>query len=195
MLDFSPVRNGEMTINELAADLSIDDLRRLTNEMVDKMMALMAECLDADVSFEPVDPEAFDEYAEDASEVELAWTLGHVIVHTTASAEESAFLAAEMARGVEHHGRSRRELPWNTVTTIEQCRHRLNESRRMRLASLEMWPDRPHLEVAYVPWPAAGRVNAKGRFVLGLKHDDDHLAQIADIVRQARVARGLKGNR
>ena len=38
MLDFSPVRNGEMTINELAADLSIDDLRRLTNEMVDKMI-------------------------------------------------------------------------------------------------------------------------------------------------------------
>jgi hypothetical protein len=33
-------------------------------------------------------------------------------------------------------------------------------------------------------------VNAVIRFVYGLKHDDDHLGQIADIVRQAKVARG-----
>jgi len=37
MLDFSPVRKGEMTINELAADSSIDDLGRQNNEMIDKM--------------------------------------------------------------------------------------------------------------------------------------------------------------
>ena len=38
------------------------------------------------------------------------------------------------------------ELPWQTVTTMAQCLHRLQESRRMRLASLEMWPDNPFWE-------------------------------------------------
>jgi hypothetical protein len=32
-------------------------------------------------------------------------------------------------------------------------------------------------------------MNAVGRFMLGLKHDDEHLAQIAEIVRQAKAAR------
>ena len=35
----------------------------------------------------------------------------------------------------------------------------------------------------------AGEVNAVGRFVPGLKHDADHLAQIAEVARQARTAR------
>jgi hypothetical protein len=107
----------------------------------------------------------------------LPGRLGHVIVHTTASAEESAALAAEMARGVEFHGRSRSEIPWRDVTTIAQCRHRLEESRRMRLASLDMWPDEPYLDNRHQPWPGAGRLDAYGRFVLGLLHDDDHLGK------------------
>lgn len=189
MLDFTPVRDGEKSIGELAADLTIDDLRRLTNDMVDRMLSVIADGVDADVIFLPDDPEAYDAFATDAAEVEMAWTLGHVIAHTTASAEESAALAAEMARGIENHGRSRSEVSWDTITTVEQCRRRLEESRRMRLASLDMWPGSPHLDITYVPWPAAGPVNAAGRFILGLMHDDDHLGQIAEIVRQARAAR------
>jgi hypothetical protein len=111
-----------------------------------------------------------------------------VIVHTTASAEEAAFLAAEMARGVQPHGRSRYETPWEMVTTIAQCRQRLQESRRMRLASLEMWPDEPHLENVYEAWPGGPPVNVLGRFVLGLRHDSDHLDHIAKIVHQAQTA-------
>ena len=61
----------------------------------------------------------------------------------------------------------------------------------MRLASLEMWPDQPYLENEYVPWPKLGEINAVGRFVLGLRHDWDHLGQIEDIVRQAKAARSL----
>jgi hypothetical protein len=124
-------------------------------------------------------------FAADVAEAKIAWTLGHVIVHTTASSEESAFLAAELARGVEPHGRSRFETPWRTVTTIEQCRRRLEESRRMRLATLDVWPDQPHLDVFYQYAPDRPSYNAFGRFVLGLRHDDDHLGQIAEIVRQA----------
>lgn len=189
MLDFMPVREKRMTIAELCADLKVDDLRTLTNEMIDAMLALIAECTDEDVVFQPIDPKADDPFAVTAEEANAAWTLAHVIVHTTASAEESAFLAAEMARGVPNHSRSRYEVPWQSVTTIDQCRHRLEESRRMRLASLEMWPDSPHLDICYTPWRGAGEVNCVGRFVLGLFHDDDHLGQIAEIVRQAQQAR------
>jgi hypothetical protein len=80
-------------------------------------------------------------------------------------------------------------VPWETITTINQCRERLEESRRMRLASLDMWPDAPHLDNQYLPWPRAGEVNPVGRFILGLWHDDDHLAQIESVVQQAKAAR------
>jgi hypothetical protein len=33
-------------------------------------------------------------------------------------------------------------------------------------------------------------VNAIGRFVLGLMHEESHLGQIGEIVRQARAVRG-----
>ncbi len=191
MLDFTPLHAKQMTLRELAAPLTLADLRGLTNEMVDEMLALIAPCADADVVFMPVDPEANDTFAADETEKDVAWTLGHVIVHTTASAEESAFLAAEMARGVLPHGRSRYETPWQTVSTIAQCRARLEESRRMRLASLDLWPDRPILDNTYEPWPGAGDIDAVGRFILGLAHDTDHLGQIADIVRQAQTARAV----
>lgn len=189
MLNFEAVYEEKITLAELVADLTRDDLNDLTNEMVNTMLALIADCLNTDVTFAPVDPDAHDPFAERPENVNLAWTLGHVIVHTTASAEESAALAAELARGVEFHGRSRYETDWETVTTIAQCRQRLEESRRMRLASLEMWPDEPHLDNVYEPWTGAPQVNAIGRFVYGLMHDDSHIGQIAEIVRQAQAAR------
>lgn len=189
MLDFRPVREKEMTVSELVAGLTRDDLAALTDEMIDAVLGLIEGCVDADVVFEPEDPQAHDPYAERAEDVHLAWNLGHVIVHITASSEEAAALAAELARGVEFHGRSRYETPWQEMTTIEACRQRLAESRRMRLASLEMWPDEPNLENEYQAWEKGPTVNAVGRFVLGLMHADSHLEQIAEIVRRAAAAR------
>ena len=159
--------------------------------MVDTMLDLITDCTDADVVFVPQDPQADDPFAEDEADYYLAWTLGHVIVHTTASAEESAFLAAELARGVEFHGRSRWEVPWQQALTIEFCRQRLEESRRMRLASLEMWPDQPDLGNTYLSKWSGENVNAIYRFVGGLKHDDSHLEQIGKIARQAKDSRVL----
>jgi hypothetical protein len=185
MLDFTPVRNKELSMSRLVAGLTPDDLQRLTNEMVDTVLDLIQDCVDADVTFVPEDPEAYDPYAADEADVHLAWTLGHVIVHITASAEESAAIAAELARGVEFHGRSRSEVPWQTIATIAQCHQRLEESRRMRLASLDMWPDRPDLDNTYESF-GGEPINAIARFVWGLKHDDDHLGQVAKIVRQAK---------
>ena len=190
MLDLTPVRNKEMSYAELVADLTVTDLRDLTNEMIDYQLNLLATCTDADVVFVPVDPNADDPYAAEDADKDIAWTLGHLIVHVTASSEESAALAAEMARGVERDGRSRSEIPWETVTTVAQCRQRLEESRRMRLASLDMWPDEPYLDNTVTPWAAIGEIDAYGRFVLGLAHDQGHLAQIEDVIAQAKAARG-----
>jgi hypothetical protein len=191
MLNFQALRNKEISLSDFLAGLTLtrDDLRNLTNEMIDNMLGLIASCEDADVTFEPDDPKKHDQYAARPEDADLAWTLGHVIVHATASSEESAALAAEMARGVAHHGRSRSEVPWEQVKTIAACRDRLEESRRMRLASLEMWPTQAHLETEYEAWPNGPHIKTIGRFVFGLMHDDDHLGQISEIVRQARAAR------
>lgn len=190
MLNFQAVRDMEITFAELITDLRRDDLHDLTNEMVDTMLGLIADCVDADVIFEPFDPEAYDPFAATSEEVDLSWNLGHLVVHTTASAEEAAAVAAELARGVDYHGRSRYEVPWEEMKTIEGCRQRLEESRRMRVGSLAMWPDKAHLENEYQVWSDRPAVNAIGRFVLGLMHDESHLGQIEEIVRQAKVARG-----
>ena len=190
MLSFDDVDRNPRALEEFSRTLTPNDLRRLTNGMIDEILHLISECQDADVIFEPSDPDAEDTYAATPEEVSMPWTLGHVVVHATASSEESAALAAEHARGVLHHGRSRYEVPWREVKTIQECRARLEESRRMRLASLDMWPDKPHLEnvSAFIPqWP---ELNAVSRFLVGLMHDQEHLGQIADIVGQARRARG-----
>ncbi len=185
MLDFTPVRQRTQTLSQLCENLTLRDLHRLTGEMVDAMLETIAGADDDAVTFQPVDPAASDPYAADKAEADLPWTLGHVVAHTTASAEESAFLAAELARGVPNHGRSRAETPWRTMTTVQGCRDRLEESRRMRLASLQLWPDRPCMDLSYEPWPGAGPFNAVTRFVAGLWHDSDHLGQLREIARQA----------
>src|SRR5687768_13604887 len=169
MLDFQPVREKKMTLQDLVKNLTKDDLRRELNEMYDEVSRLIANCTDADVTFEPVDEKAADPYAV-AGEETIAWTLGHVIVHLTASMEESASIAAELARGVTYHGRSRSEIPWRDATTIEFCRARLEESRRICLASLDMWPDLPHMENTYSPAEGAVPHTAISRFASGLRH-------------------------
>ena len=184
MLDFQPVREKKITLQDLVRDLTKDDLRRELNAMYDEVLRLIADCTDSNVIFEPVDKKANDPYSVKGEE-SIAWTLGHVIVHLTASMEESASIAAELARGVTYHGRSRWEIPWREATTISQCRARLEESRRMCLASLEMWPQAPHMENTYSPAEGALPHTCVSRFASGLRHASDHLGQIADIVHQA----------
>lgn len=184
MIDFQPVREKKITLQDLVKDLTKDDLRRELNEMYDEVSRLIADCTDADVTFEPTDEKADDPYSVTGEE-SIAWTLGHVIVHLTASMEEAASIASELARGVTYHGRSRWEIPWRDATTISQCHDRLEESRRMCLASLEMWPEPPHMENTYSPSEGAMPHTCVSRFASGLRHASDHLGQIADIVRQA----------
>jgi len=188
MINLAYLTERKVTFAKLVAELTSADLCALTNQMIDRQLALIAGCDDAAVIFVPDDPQADDPYAAEPTEAKLAWTLGHVIVHVTATSEETAFIAAEMARGVVREGRSRYETPWETVTTIAQCRARLEESRRLRLATLDVWPNPPHLDVTIPYRRLPEPVNPIGRFVMGLLHDADHLGQIEDIVRQTQTA-------
>ncbi|WP_236038539.1 DinB family protein [Ktedonobacter robiniae] len=184
MLDFSSVKNGSKTFAELAASLTKADLYRLTDEMVDTMQEIIADAVDADVVFVPDDPQANDAFGK-PEEVHLPWTLGHIIVHTTASSEEAAALALVLARGLLIEGRSRYEVYWKTVTSVAQIRQRLEESRRMCKAMLNAWPDEPHLDVTFTH-SRVGELNAIGRFLFGLSHNTDHLGQLREIMRQSR---------
>lgn len=187
MIDLGPVFRKETTLKALCSNMTIDDLRTQTNQMIDAYLEIIADCADADVVFEPEDPAAQDDAATSDDETNIAWTLGHVIVHTTAGSEEGAFTAAELARGVEYHGRSRYEVPWQTVTTIKQVKDRLEESRRMRLATLDTWPDEPHLENTVELGFLGEAANCFGRFMVGMGHESSHIEQTKEIVRQAKA--------
>jgi hypothetical protein len=189
VIDFEPYRRREKTLQELAEGLGKDDLARLTDEMCDRQLDLIRPAEDPDVTFVPEDPGAEDPFAAREDEEHIAWTLGHVIVHATASSEEAAAHALTLARGLEVQGRSRHEVPWRQATTAQFLRLRIEESRRMRLAMLEAWPSEPHLEVFHQANPKRPPVNALGRFLGGLAHDDSHLAQITKVLTQARAAR------
>jgi len=188
MLDFRLYRRKQKNLNEMADGLTPEDLPRLLDGLYDYLESQLAHATDAEVIFIPSDPQAHDPYAAHATELKLPWTLGHVIVHLTASTEEATAQATNLARGVPITGRSRYELPWRNVTTIAQARARLEESRRMQHALLKAWPDQPHLELTYTPgYPGAESRNAITSFVAGLAHADSHVEQIDNILAQARA--------
>ena len=189
MIELERLGDGSLQLADIADGQKKDDLRQLVNDMIDAQLSMIADCVDADVAFTPVDEAADDPHAVSEAEVGMAWTLGHVIVHCCASSEEAAFLAAELARGVENHGRSRYEPHWSTIKTIRQCREALEESRRMRLATLEVWPRQPDLDNRHEVWPGGPVANATERYVSGHIHEYSHFDQIGDIVRQAKAAR------
>ncbi len=189
MIDFSHIDGETVKLADMQHQFTRDDLIDATNEMIDTMLALVQDIPDSYVTFQPDDPDAYDRGAATEAEKYQAWTLAHVIVHTTASGEEAAALGATLARGTIPVWRDRYEVPWQTITTTQQLIQRLEESRRIRLSYLNAWPDEPHLEIYFTKkenrW---GLVNAVGYTLNGLKHDTDHMGQIAEIIRQAREA-------
>jgi hypothetical protein len=186
MLDFTPLKNHSQTFAEFSKGLTKTDLQHYTNEMIDTELDIIASATDADAVFVPVDPQAKDTFGKPEDQ-DLAWTLAHVIVHATASSEEAAALSSSLARGLAVEGRSRYETPWETVKTVAELHQRLEESRRIRLAFLETWPDAPHLDL--VQELSFGQFNATSRFLVGLLHEESHLEQLREIMRQAHAAR------
>lgn len=189
MHDWTLVNTYQVPMSTFAASFTVDDLQAMTAQSIEQLTHLLQQCTDADVTYIPNDPLAFDAYAARfrPDEARVGWTIGHNVVHMTASADEYAWTAAELARGVPFHGRSRAEAPWQSITTQAQCLARVAESLRLRLASLDLWPDTPDFENGVTPWKESGWVNALGLFTWGIAHDASHLKQIADVLQQRSV--------
>ncbi|MDP9471270.1 MAG: DinB family protein [Chloroflexota bacterium] len=171
-----------VALADVARGVDRSDLAGLLDEVFDAMDAALAEVGDAEVVFVPDDPEATD------SEEGQGWTVGHIVAHVTAGLEEASAAASTLARGAEMTGRLRYEVPWETLASATAVRRRLVESRRMCRAFLETWPDEPHLENTYTPFPSLGPLNGPMRLLLSLAHARGHLPQLEEVLRQARVA-------
>jgi hypothetical protein len=194
MIDFTPMKNGEMKILELSKHHTLADIRQTTVESLDIILDLIKDLHDGDVTFDPIDSLADDPYAKEGEE-KIGWSLAHLVVHVTASSEETAFIGLSLARGIEFEGRSRYETPWETVTTVSQCVQRLEESRRMRLALIDAFPDTPFMETYRKLSPkfteVFGEMNAFATVMFGLSHELGHHNQFRDVRQQALAARGV----
>lgn len=123
MIDFDAVFSGERTLADLAAELTLYDLKTATNEQIDEMLTLIRDLSDAQVIVVASDPEA---------EGGVGWNVAHLIAHVTASSEENAAVASILARGIAYpfEPRLRAEVAWTTLLTTAACVQRLEESRR-----------------------------------------------------------------
>ena len=177
-LDIQAVMDKSRSVPEQFAAFGPGDLRGLTEEIYARLDEATAGA--EDVAFVATDPN------EGGGP---GWNLAHVIVHLTAGLEENAAQASTLARGAEITGRPRYETPWESVTTVEQIRQRLTESKRMVMGFLDTWPDAPDTEATY-EHAFFGTMNAVGYHVIGLTHARGHLAQLAEIRRQERERAG-----
>jgi predicted ATPase len=73
---------------------------------------------------------------------------------------------------------------------LRSAAHELEHARPINPSSMRCAACSPHRDNAYeVPgWPT-GPINCLTRFMLGLSHDNAHLAQIQDVVQQSRATR------
>lgn len=193
-IDLQAYFDGSMKLVEIARTATMADLRAETNKSIDYLLGLVRDLEDADIVFEPHDPHANDPYAA-AGEEHIGWTIGHLVAHVTASSEEGAAFASLLARGVAvpKDLRLRYETPWREMRTVVDCVQRLEESRRMRLAYLDTWPDNPFLdvyrEVSERFIEKFGPMNAPSAFLFGLVHELGHYEQFREVIRQASQAR------
>jgi DinB family protein len=190
LIDFSPVERGDVKMLEFSKQFSVAGLKAATNASIDTILEIIQDMSDAQMTFLPVDPDADDPHAVEGEE-KIGWSLAHLVVHITATAEEGAALSSILARGISYpkEPRLRYETNWHTVTTKTQTIQRLEESRRIRLSYLDTWPDSPHLdtyrELSEKAIEKFGILNAPATFLNSLKHEWGHFAQFREVRRQA----------
>jgi hypothetical protein len=193
-IDFTPIHNNEVKILEFSQPYSAADLRAATNTSIDTLLSFIDGLTDADVTFDPIDPDADDPYAQ-AGEERIGWSLAHLIAHVTASSEEWAVYGSILARGISYPAepRLRYETPWQDLKTHAGCVQRLEESRRMRLGYLDTFPDQPFLDTRRELSPRFterfGEFNAIAAVLFGLSHEVGHYDQCREVRRQALAAR------
>lgn len=193
-LDFTALVNREVKPIDYVTEnnVTIDQLREASDRSIDTLLDIIKDMDDADVTFEPDDPDADDPHAVEG-EQKIGWNIAHLIAHVTASSEEGAAISSLLARGVPSSERPRYETPWRDITTQAQCVRRLEESRRMRNAYLQTWPDAPHLDVYRDVSPRftekLGLMNAPAAFIFGLTHEYGHHEQFRKVAAQALEAK------
>ena len=180
--------SGRVSLVDVARGVDRADFAGLLDEVLNAMDVVLAGATDAEVVFVPDDPQATD------SDEGQGWTAAHIVAHVTAGLEEVSAAASTLARGAEMTGRLRYEVPWETLTSADAVRHRLVESRRMCRAFLDTWPDEPHLENTYTPFPSLGPLTGPMRLILSLGHARGHLPQLEAVIHQSRMARSLAGS-
>ncbi|MDZ4769091.1 MAG: DinB family protein [Chloroflexota bacterium] len=194
--DFAAVERHELTLIEWAhreGVTTVAQLRSFTVTVLDEIAAILGDADDSDVIFIPHDPLADDGNAPE-HERHQGWSLAHLIVHTTATAEEWAAVSSLLARGIAYprEPRLRYETDWHSLTTRAGVDQRLAESRRMCLGYLDAFPDAPLLaverEMSERFTELFGRMNAIAGYLMGLRHEIGHLEQMRDAARQARAA-------
>ncbi len=179
VFDMEAFRSGKASYADLVRDITHSDLYRFTDEYFSTVQPIVADVTDRATTFVPRDAALKDPG-------EQAYTLGHVIVHLTATLEESASVASVLARDIAFDGRLRYEVPWETIHTAQQIHERLKESQRMCRAYLDAWPDAPHLDITIMRIPSFGPMNAVGMHMLGIMHGEAHIEQLREIMRQAK---------
>ena len=198
------VLEGKTSYADIVRQLRPTDLRMKTEQFFDAVQSILAEATDAAVLWVPNDPHVSEE-PETAMEIlaakegrwkpqtaseegKVGWTLSKVIAHVTAILEDGMACSAMLARGVQLDTRLLYEVPSSSMTTAEQVRERVRESRRVCLALLDAWPDQPHLETTVIRIPEIGPLNAIGIAMSGLFHGPMHLDQLREILRQTEAA-------
>jgi hypothetical protein len=189
LIDFQPVLTREKSLYDLANAYSYADLCSALNSYVDHMIRMIQYLSDDQATFIPTDPEADDPYALTEEDRHIGWSLVHLVMHVTASAEEAAAFSSILARGIAIGGRLRSERDWRQVTTCGGAMSRLEECRRMCLAYLAAWPDQADLTTVRImpenmSWM---KPNAQVSFLFGLMHWHKHLDQFQEVARQAAI--------
>jgi hypothetical protein len=192
LIDFTPLFNKTMSALEFSRQFTLDDLRVATNTYLDIVRDLVQDFDDSQLTYDPKDDNARDDYASTPEEVYMGWSLAHLVLHVTASLEEGATISSLLARGIPIEGRFRYEPNWQAVTSRSQILNRIEESRRMCLAYLDTWPVEPHLDV-YRKYPPTSRyanvqINAPAAYLNSMSHLAGHLDQFREVARQVRDA-------
>lgn len=180
LVQFETIHNKEQTLGDLAGQCGVSDLRETLNSYVERTVGIIGGLTDQQVILIPYDPAADDPYAASKEERHVGWSLAHVVLHVTASAEEAAAFSSILARGIAIGGRLRHECDWRQITKTAELVSRLEECRRICLAYLSTWPDEPDLETTRVmpeniSWMKA---NAPLCFLFGLMHWHSHMEQL-----------------
>jgi hypothetical protein len=193
LINFQLVYNRAITLSDLAERYSNADLCSALNNYVDYTRQMISGVSDEQAQHIPHDPNADDPYAASEAERHAGWSLIHIIMHVTASAEEAAAFSSILARGIPIGGRLRHETDWREVLTCAEVIERLEECQRICLGYLATWPDVPDLTTTRImpegmTWM---KPNAPTQFLAGLLHWQAHIPQMRGLTEMALPSASL----